>query len=104
MEVHNCPFEERDILNVKSIYRNEESISRMQEDIHKLGEDVRIIKTALLGDNYNPGFKQRIEFVELETDKIKKNQDTIKSYIMAIVSILGLIGVVIGILTKTGLI
>lgn len=50
----------------------------MQKDIHFLKEksyqqarDLAEIKKALLGDQYNPGFKQRIERVEL---KVKKQE------------------------------
>ena len=66
--------------------------------------DIKDIKDALLGDGYNPGFKQRIEKVEKETDKNTSQLSKLKSYGTAIVSFLGLVGVVFGILAKTGVI
>ena len=67
MERHNCPLSEEDIVEVKKITNHKESLSIMQEDIRSLKADVKDIKQALIGDGFNPGFKQRIEKVEVDT-------------------------------------
>lgn len=82
---------------------NNSVILSMQEDIQSLKSDIKEIHDALIGDSFNPGFKQRIEKVELDTDKNTQRLNKMYSYGAAIISILGFAGIILGVLYKTGI-
>jgi hypothetical protein len=104
METHNHPLTKEDILNLKSISQYNESLQYMQNDMDILKEDVRDIKQALIGDEFNPGFKQRIEKVEVDTGDNTLRISKLYTYGSAVVSVLGLLGLIFGLLSKFGII
>jgi hypothetical protein len=104
MERHSCPLNEDDIKKIKDDTLNRNVILNMQEDIHSLQADIKQIKDALLGDGYNPGFKQRIERVETETERNTVAVVNIKNWGSAAFAIVGILGTIFTILSKSGII
>ena len=82
----------------------QKNIKSLEGKIIEQGTDIKDIHDALLGDDFNPGFKQRIEKIEIDTDENTSQINKVRNYIVAIVSAIGIIGGVLGILAKTGVI
>ena len=72
----------------------------MEKEINEISEikkDISTIKNALLGDEYNPGFKQRIETVEV---RARENAISIQKFKIISITVGGaltLVGTIIGI-------
>ena len=77
-----------------------ELVVKMQEDIDKLKDKVGDIYDALIGTEFNPGFKQRIEVAEIKADKTDRKVNGIYIYGSALASII----VILGVLFKIGII
>jgi hypothetical protein len=90
-EPHDCPLTNTDLKNLKENYCNKDLIMSMQDDINGLKSDIKAIRDALIGDDFNPGFKQRIEKVESDTDKNTVRLNRVYIYGAAVISILGII-------------
>lgn len=104
MEKYDCPLSNEDINKVKNLQNTSNSLINMQEDIQSLKEDMKEIKDALLGDSFNPGFKQRIQKVEIDTTHNTQKISKLYTYFAAIVSVLGVVSLAIGLLTKLNVI
>ena len=82
----------------KQFYSMQKDINFLKEKSYSQTRDLGEIKKALLGDEFNPGFKQRIETVEVQSREFEKFQQKVKLTAGLIASGLGLIGLIVTIL------
>lgn len=80
--------------------KDSQQIANMQEDIDGLKSDVRDIRDALLGDDFNPGFKQRIADVETRALDNSRHLHKLRNYYVAASSVFGFLAAGLLILTK----
>ena len=82
----------------------DQQITVMTDDINELKSDVKDIRDALLGDEFNPGFKQRIGEVESRALFNSRHLHKLRNYYVAAVSIFGFLSAALLLLTKLNII